>query len=124
MAAVVRLLSQGWVRYRKSPLSVEGVPGGPGPRSGDRLPDATVVTDGRPVRLHELTARPGVHVLLSLDAEPIDHGLGRSVAVHRIASWPGRGLSAVRPDGHVGFRSAESDRRPLCAWLDSVGALA
>ena len=65
MALVVRALSQGWVRYRNSPVSVEAAPGGPGPRAGDRLPDADVARGGRTVRLHDLTASPGVHVLLA-----------------------------------------------------------
>jgi hypothetical protein len=42
------------------------------PRAGDWLPDETVVCDGRTVRLHALTAQPGIHVLLSRDAEELD----------------------------------------------------
>ncbi len=123
MAEVVRILSQRWVRYRSSPLSVEGSPGGRGPRPGDRLPDEDVTHERRRVRLHELTARPGVHVLLRRDAAPVDHRLlGSHVAVHRIDSWPGDGLLAVRPDGHVGFRCGEADPRQLGTWLDLVGA--
>ena len=73
------------------------------------------------LRLHELTAGPGVHVLLQRDA--LDLGrlrLGPLVPVHRISSWPGRGLVAVRPDGHVGFRCGESDPAQLRAWLRLV----
>jgi hypothetical protein len=123
MAAVLRLLSQRWVRYRDSPLSVSDAPAGRGPRPGDRLPDEACVVDGRGVRLHELTARPGVHVLLQRDAQAVhDRLLGPQVTVHRLSSWPGRGLVVVRPDGHVGFRSGRSDPEPLAAWLDLVGA--
>ncbi len=123
MAQVVRLLSQGWVRYRHSPLSVMGSPSGHGPRPGDRLPDEDVTHDGRRLRLHELTAQPGVQVLLQRDAVTLDQTLlGPHVAVHRISSWPGHGLLAVRPDGHVGFRCGESDPGQLRAWLDLVGA--
>jgi len=123
MAAVVRLLSQCWVRYRHSPLSAEGTPGGRGPRPGDRLPDEDVTSRGRLVRLHELTARPGVHVLLERDAEALEDGLRSArVSVHRIGSWPGWGLVAVRPDGHVGFRSRDSDPDLLRDWLELVGA--
>ena len=123
MAQVVRLLSQGWVRYRHGALSVEGTPAGSGPRPGDRLPDEEVVYDGRGVRLHEVIARPGVHILLRRDAEALDERLlGDHATVHRIDSWPGRGLVAVRPDGHVGFRCGTSDPAQLGAWLDLVAA--
>ncbi len=123
MALVVRLLSQRWVRYRGSPLSVEGRPGGPGPAPGDRLPDQDVVCAGREIRLHMVTARPGVHVLLRRDADLGDLQTGRPlVTVHRIDSWPGHGLLAVRPDGHVGFRSGDDDRAGVEEWLRLVGA--
>jgi hypothetical protein len=122
MAQLVRLLSQGWVNYRHSPLSVTGDPTGHGPRPGDRLPDEDVIHDGRILRLHSLTAEPGVHVLLQRDAVALDEPLlGTRVAVHRITSWPGRGVVAVRPDGHVGFRCGEADRGQLRAWLRLVG---
>ncbi|WP_254185626.1 FAD-dependent monooxygenase [Nocardioides panacis] len=118
MAQVVRLLSQGWVHYRSSPLSVTGTPPGDGPRPGDRLPDQEVTHDLGKLRLHELTARPGVHVLLQRDALPVDRlRLGALVSVHRISSWPGRGLLAVRPDGHVGYRCGDADPEQLRAWL-------
>lgn len=124
MAAVVRLLSQGWVHYRGSPLSVQGTVGGPGPRPGDRLPDERVRCEGRRVDLHRLTARPGVHVLLAAHAPAPDGGLGEGpyVTVHRIESWPGRGVLAVRPDGHVGLRSGELDPAALQDWLELVAA--
>jgi 2-polyprenyl-6-methoxyphenol hydroxylase-like FAD-dependent oxidoreductase len=123
MAQVARLLSQRWVRYRHSALSVDGTPAGHGPRPGDRLPDENVTYDGRRVRVHELTARPGVHVLMERDTQAVNARLlGPRVSVHRISSWPGRGLVAVRPDGHIGFRCGESDPGQLAAWLDLVGA--
>ena len=124
MAEVVRMLSQRWVRYRSSVISVEGTADGDGwPRPGDRLPDQDVTYDGRWGRLHELTARPGVHVLLERDAEGLDQRLlGPHVSVHHLTSHPGRGVLAVRPDGHVGFRSADADPGQLGAWLDLVGA--
>ena len=121
MAEVVRLLSQWWVGYRTSPLSVEGTPRGRCPRPGDRLPDEDVSAQGRRVRLHDLTAQPGLHVLLERDAGPIERRFsGARVSVHRISSWPGQGLIAVRPDGHVGFRSGDSDPDLLGDWLDLV----
>jgi hypothetical protein len=64
-----------------------------------------------------------VHVLLDRDAAcPGDLALGRFVHVHRLTSVPGRGLVAVRPDGHVGFRSGTTEVRQLAAWLTWTGA--
>ena len=88
------------------------------------MPDAAVRCEGRTIRLHELTARPGVNVLLERDAEAFDRNhLGPYVTVHRVTSWPGRGLLAVRPDGYVGFRCAAGDPALLAAWLNLVGAV-
>jgi hypothetical protein len=119
VAAGIRLLSQLAVSYRGSPLSVEGTPQPRGrPRAGDRLPDKTVTTAGRTLRLHELLARPGVHVLLERDADRLDDvAAGPMVHVHRLTSAPGRGLTAVRPDGHIGFRCQTADANQLTAWL-------
>jgi 2-polyprenyl-6-methoxyphenol hydroxylase-like FAD-dependent oxidoreductase len=123
LAEVVRLLSQGWVRYRSSPLSLDGARGGAGPHPGDRLPDSDVVSGGHRRRLHDLTASPGVHVLLQRDAEGAADLAGtRHVTVHRIDSWLGTGLLAVRPDGYVGFRTAVASDRQLAVWLDLVAA--
>jgi hypothetical protein len=81
-----------------------------------------VTSDGRRVRLHELIARPGVHVLPYRDAGTIEGlGCGRNVVVHRLTSVPGSGLIAVRPDGYVGFRCGTADVEQLCGWLAHVG---
>ncbi|WP_020145312.1 FAD-dependent monooxygenase [Terracoccus sp. 273MFTsu3.1] len=117
MAAVVELLSQRWVRYRSSPLSVTGTPTNRGACPGDRLPDRTVTCGGRPRRLHDLTARPGLHVLLERDTvAPELHLAALPVTVHRIDGWPGSGLVVVRPDGHVGYRTGRLDGGDLSRW--------
>jgi 2-polyprenyl-6-methoxyphenol hydroxylase-like FAD-dependent oxidoreductase len=123
VAAGVRLLSQLAVSYRDSPLSVEGTPRPrEGPRAGERLPDRTVETAGRSIRLHELIARPGVHVLLDRDADRLEAlPLGPLVHIHRLTSTPGRGLIAVRPDGYIGFRCQIAETRQLNAWLARIG---
>jgi 2-polyprenyl-6-methoxyphenol hydroxylase-like FAD-dependent oxidoreductase len=122
VAAGIRLLSQLGVSYRSSPLSVEGTPRpAGGPRAGDRLPDSTVTSAGRTLRLHELLAGPGVHVLLDRDADRLDDlAAGPMVSIHRLTSAPGRGLLAVRPDGHIGFRCQIADANQLMAWLAHV----
>jgi hypothetical protein len=117
-------VSQLGVSYRGSSLSVEGTPRRPGgPRAGDRLPDRLVRADGRSGRLHELLARPGVHILLDRDADRLD-GLapGPFVTVHRLTSVPGRGVTVVRPDGYIGFRAGTAEAGQLAAWLALVGA--
>jgi 2-polyprenyl-6-methoxyphenol hydroxylase-like FAD-dependent oxidoreductase len=122
MAAVVALLSQRWVRYRRSPLAA-GSPPGPGPRPGDRLADRDVRSAGRSVRLHDLTASPGVHLLLHRDEPAAPDVRADRVSVHRVDSWPGRGIVAVRPDGYVGYRrDGGGDPDGLAAWLDRAGA--
>ncbi|HUG49452.1 MAG TPA: FAD-dependent monooxygenase, partial [Terrimesophilobacter sp.] len=113
-----RRLGQLHVRYRRSPLSLRSAPGRRAPRSGERLGDGTVGCDGRRVRLHELTAAPGVHLLLASDAPQVDaDALGAYVHLHRLSSWHGRGVLAVRPDGYVGFRSTIVDRERIRRWL-------
>jgi hypothetical protein len=124
VAEGIRLLSQLRVSYRDSPLSVEGTPRRPaGPRAGDRLPDQLVTSAGRSIRLHDLLARPGVHVLLDRDADWLDTiPPGRLFDVHRLTSVPGRGLIAVRPDGHVGFRCQATEVGQLTSWLTRLRA--
>ena len=124
LAEGVRLVSQLRVSYRNSPLSVEAMPRPrTGLRAGDRLPDRTVRSAGRIVRLHELLARPVVHVLLERDADrPDTLPTGPLVHIHRLTSTPGRGLIAVRPDGHIGLRCQTADADRLNAWLTLVGA--
>ena len=94
-----------------------------GPRAGDRPPDEIVCCAGRIVRLHELLARPGVHVLLERDADrPGTLPTGPLVHIHRLTSTPGRGLIAVRPDGHIGLRCQTAEANQLNVWLTLIGA--
>jgi 2-polyprenyl-6-methoxyphenol hydroxylase-like FAD-dependent oxidoreductase len=128
MGALIRSISRLQAAYRHSPVSMDGSPRlRAGPRVGQRLRDASVTCEGRPVRLHALLAQQaGVHVFLFRDANHLDHlerpALGAQVAVHRLTSVPGAGLVAVRPDGYVGFRCGVADASQLEAWLTSIGA--
>ncbi|MFF9868901.1 FAD-dependent monooxygenase [Streptomyces sp. NPDC013953] len=126
VAEGIRVISQLRVSYRHSPLSVEGTPRLRGaPRPGDRLPDATVSAGGPSQRLHHLLARPGVHLLLQRDADPLpDATSGPGVDVLRLMNSPGQGLMAVRPDGHVGFTCGATDEAGLNGWLALIGAAA
>ena len=122
LAEVVRTLSQLRVNYRGSVLSHDGTPSsGQSLRAGDRLPDATVICDGRSVRLHELTATPGIHLLLSGDVDLVD-APGPRVHVHRLTGGRAPGVIAIRPDGYVGFRSGADHAAELSAWLHLIGA--
>lgn len=125
LAAGLRLLSQLAVRYRRSPLSVGGAAGGPRAlRAGGRLPDGVVLCRGHRRRIHQVIARPGIHVLLQRDAAELDRReLGALVHVHRITNWRGRGVIAVRPDGYIGFRSGVVDGDRLREWLTLVAAV-
>ncbi|MCZ2860629.1 FAD-dependent monooxygenase [Blastococcus sp. VKM Ac-2987] len=91
-------------------------------RPGDRVRDGTVACGGRAVRLHELLARPGVHLLLDRNAPDPAIGPGPLLHLHRLTSSPGRGVVAVRPDGHAGFTSGAVDGE-LVRWLRSIGAV-
>ncbi len=123
VAEGIRLVSQLRVSYRDSPLSVEGTPRRHGgPRPGDRLPDQLVTSAGRSIWLHDLLARPGVHILLDRDADQFGAMPPRPLMnVHRLASVPGRGLIGVRPDGYVGFRCETTEAGQLGAWLTRMG---
>jgi 2-polyprenyl-6-methoxyphenol hydroxylase-like FAD-dependent oxidoreductase len=141
-----RTVSQLAIRYRRSPLSVEG-PDAPrhGPRAGDRLPDAPVTQDGRAVTLQRALAATGFHLLLcgptafrppAAAARLADRYAGL-VTVHHLTSdvSPGalhdntgaalRRLGVddsrpahflVRPDGYIGFRGG-ADLSGVRAYL-------
>jgi 2-polyprenyl-6-methoxyphenol hydroxylase-like FAD-dependent oxidoreductase len=120
LAQVAKVLSQSWVRYRRSPVSTDASPVPTAwPHAGDRLPDREVLHGGRVRRLHELTASPGIHVLLERDALRLRRSESARLSVHRLEAGAGAGLVAVRPDGHVGCRC--SDPAVLEAWLAPVG---
>ena len=123
ISQAVRVLSQLRVSYHTSPLSVETTPSPRGRlRPGDRLPDRTVTTGGRQLRVHELLARPGVHLMLHADArKPAGMLSSPYVHVHRLTNVPGRGVVAVRPDGYVGLLGSTVDDRQLSSWLNLVG---
>ncbi|MGQ4722367.1 MULTISPECIES: hypothetical protein [unclassified Streptomyces] len=48
---------------------------------------------------------------------------GPRPTVLRLSDSPGRGLVAVRPDGHIGFRSGACDPEEPTSWLALVGAV-
>ncbi|MDF2980145.1 MAG: monooxygenase FAD-binding protein [Actinomycetospora sp.] len=119
---VLRLLAGLWVHYRHSPLSHDDLPGHGGLRPGDRVPDTAVVADRGPVRLHDLIARAGVHVLLARHARDVPPStVGPGVHVHRLRDRPGTAVVVVRPDGYLGYRGTDPAR--LCDWLGGIGAL-
>jgi len=83
-----------------------------------------VTSAGRSIRLHDLLARPGVHIVLDRDADwPGTLRPGPFVGVHRLDSVPGHGLIAVRPDGYLGFRCKDAEVSQLAAWLTDLGAM-
>jgi 2-polyprenyl-6-methoxyphenol hydroxylase-like FAD-dependent oxidoreductase len=119
VAAGIWLLAQFWVHYRRSPLSKDLAPDlGRRMRPGDRVPDSSVMTDLGQIRLQQLLADPGLHVLLQRDAPRLDStAFGSWVRIHRIRNWPGSGALVVRPDGYVGFRSEHVKSEQLTRWL-------
>ena len=85
-----RIVSELGIRYRGSPLSVEGRPRlRTGPRAGDRLPDGPIERGNQPGWLHEALSGPRLHLLLS---GPIDAWDAAAVAA---ANASARDLVAV-----------------------------
>lgn len=119
VAAGVRVLSQLSAHYRASPLSTRSGPPLAGrPRPGERLGDGPARTGAGLCRLHDLTARPGVHLLLARDAPPLEAGLvGPLVHLHRLRDHPGTEVLVVRPDGYVGHASSTGSPVAVRAWL-------
>ncbi len=146
-AYLFRTVSQLAIRYRRSPLSLEG-PAGPrrGPRAGDRLPDAPILHDGLRSTLHAAIAAPGWHLFLCgpTDAWPAEgvavltrrHGVLLTVhrltvqngsgdvrdpdgrALHRLGLGPAdRAQYVVRPDGYIGYRAGGTDLTGLARYL-------
>jgi 2-polyprenyl-6-methoxyphenol hydroxylase-like FAD-dependent oxidoreductase len=133
-AYAFRTVAQLRIRYRRSPLSVEGPqPPRRGPRAGDRLPDITVRRhrDGEPVTLHAVVAAPGWHLLLcgppeawtDSDVTALAERYAGLLSVHRLAlAGPlcGSGHTAhylVRPDGHVAYRAGGADPAGIAGYL-------
>jgi 2-polyprenyl-6-methoxyphenol hydroxylase-like FAD-dependent oxidoreductase len=141
-----RMVSQLGVRYRNSPLSVEGADAPRrGPRAGDRLPDAPIIDDGRPSTLHRALAAPGFHLLLcgptdarSADVAGLVSGYHDLVTMHHLTRDQGvagllsddSGLAMervgvadspahllVRPDGYLAYRGGR-DLTGLGAYLE------
>jgi 2-polyprenyl-6-methoxyphenol hydroxylase-like FAD-dependent oxidoreductase len=130
-----RTISQLAIRYRKSPLSLEGAnPPRHGPRAGDRLPDALITSRGHVTTLHRALSAPGFHLLLVGPAtvwtdrtvEELSDTYKEVLTVHRLtaeraanalqdhtgAALRRLGLTGtqaahylVRPDGHIAYRA-------------------
>ncbi len=142
-----RAVSQLGIRYRHSPLSVDG-PGAPrrGPRAGDRLPNAPIIHNGAPSTLHVALAAAGWHLLQcgparrsTDDLERLGRRYGNVLTVHHLSTNAGPGILhdpeahalrrlglgpadtatlLIRPDGHVGYRAGTPDPEALARYLD------
>ena len=139
-------VSQLGIRYRTSPVVMEGEPPlRDGPRAGDRLPDARVSLGGHTTYLQRELSSPYVHLLLcgplsAWDGDRVEQTLNRFLRVlkityltrdesdsalvdvhHEALRRLGVGVSAlyvIRPDGHVGFRCAGINLDGVLAYLD------
>jgi hypothetical protein len=135
-AYVFRTVSQLAISYRNSPLSASASSARSGLKAGDRLPDATLSTQGQPASLHQLTAAPGWHLLVCGPAWNPDHarllegypdiagvhhldGTGYEQALHSLGVKPGlQALFLIRPDGHIGYLGG--DMAGLKSYLDKT----
>jgi len=146
-AYAFRTISQLNIGYRHSRLSLDGPsPPRTGPKAGDRLPDASIVQQGQPIRLHRVVAAAGWHLLLcgppdawaAQATTQLGERFASFVTVHHLTAQdtPGAlhdptgqalrrlGLTAqhtaqylVRPDGHVGYRAGGTDVTGLARYL-------
>ncbi len=146
-AYAFRTVAQLDIRYRHSPLSLDGPnPPRKGPKAGDRLPDAGMVCEGQPSRLHQLLAATGWYLLLcgppdawtTQTTTQLSAPYTGVVTVHHLTAQntPGAlhdpdgqalrrlGLTAqhtaqylVRPDGHIGYRAGGTDVTGLARYL-------
>jgi 2-polyprenyl-6-methoxyphenol hydroxylase-like FAD-dependent oxidoreductase len=92
-----RIVSELGIKYRGSPLSVEGRPRlRTGPRAGDRVPDGPIDRGNQPGWLHEALSGPRLHLLLSgpvdgWDPAGVEAAVARVhdlVAVHHLTGDP------------------------------------
>jgi 2-polyprenyl-6-methoxyphenol hydroxylase-like FAD-dependent oxidoreductase len=146
-AYAFQTVSQLRIRYRHSPLSVEGPhPPRHEPRAGDRFPDATLIRDGQPTTLHQILAAPRWHLLLCgpPDGWPADrlahliggrevqievHQLTNQDPTNRVHDPHGQALRRlgltnhdtahylIRPDGHIGYRAGGTDLSDAARYL-------
>lgn len=87
-----RSVSQLDIQYRGSDMVDTGNTRLPafltaGPKAGDRLPDAMVRDNGREMRLQEILATPGFHILLCGRGWPADTQLRLHSALGRLSPW-------------------------------------
>ena len=122
------LLSDLSLHHRASPTSVSRTGGRL--RAGDRLPDASVLVDGRVRRLHEfLSIRHWTLIApLTADAQRIAQMLSDRAAIRLIRAAPAdasacaelgdlAAMLLVRPDGYVALTAAPGDLDGLAAYL-------
>lgn len=124
VSAGMRILSQLDLTYRSTLLpSGDRSRSRYTPPSGRRLPDGQVTVGGRQRRLHDLLARAGMHVLLERSGPPLDPSeVDGRVHLWRVESWPGHGVTVVRPDGYVGYHHARPRPEDVTGWLAEMGA--
>jgi len=143
-----RVVSQLGIRYRGSPLSVEGRPRlRRGPRAGDRLPDSGIVVNGVSTTIHRSLSPTHFHLILCgpltgwSDRREFDERWSRVVRIAWLSagaqqdvwvdSTPGalrrlglvEGETAhylVRPDGYIGYRARGTDLGGLEAYLRAL----
>lgn len=122
--AAVYVLGQFWVRYRRIPLSTNLQPRAHKLQAGDRLPDYQLDHNGRRIRLHNLTARAGLHVPLARDADT--KALDSTTAMPLAPCTPARQVARHRRSDRSTrrlrrFLATSVEANQIEAWLARVG---
>jgi 2-polyprenyl-6-methoxyphenol hydroxylase-like FAD-dependent oxidoreductase len=139
-----RFVSELGVSYRRSRVVMEGRPRlHGGPRAGDRLPDAGLSSDGRPVSLQRAVVGPHLALVLCGDARWWDAGrltelverFRGLLTIHLLSTRASAGTLTctretlallgvrdaaqylVRPDGYIAFRCAGHDLEAVTRYL-------
>lgn len=145
----LRTIGQLGVGYPRGALAIEGRPTlRRGPRAGSRMPDAPLYRDGTACRLHDVLAAPRFHLTLcgppqiwsptqvsstrqrfdglvdvhEVSAEPVTRALHDldGALLPQLGARPAAQY-LVRPDGHIAYRSSDTDLGPvtrhLARWL-------
>lgn len=128
--AIATTMAQLLINYRNSPIVYDQNPKAPGPKAGDRLPDAEL-HDGK--RVFSLLRNTTKHTLFLLQenaqiASFVKEKYGQLIDVRVICGDLMKlkyhaepdSIYLIRPDGYIGYRALHADLNDLKRYLGSL----